>query len=284
MQKYIVDHIIRVYYLKLGALALRLKNDYDKTVIHHFRVDVKKMRAFYRLLSLEAGHGKQLKLPRKLKKMYRYAGVTRDIQLQIKNVADYTQKEDAGLHRLQSLLEHRRKRLDKKNKHILSKSYFLRQERKALEQAPLQLRAETLQLFFRQKKEAIARVIAKGRFSTVGLHSIRKSMKDILYVTSIYTEEIHSSLPLLFWKNNELKEMEDLAHELGRHNDISNTLVLLKSAAAGFTGKALQNTLAYYRHLENEKKELRNKLVARLSSPPVFLSPGAWRLHPVIDQ
>ncbi len=283
MQRYIVEHIIRVYHVKLAALAVQLKDDYNKTIIHHFRVDTKKLRAFYRLLSLEAGQNGQLELPRKLKQMYRCAGAARDIQLQVNGVADYTQNKDAGLQALQSLLEQRLGRLDRKNKHILSKPWFQRQERKALERAPLQLGAETLQLFFRQKKEAITAIITRGQFSIADLHDTRKNIKDVLYVTGIYTEEIHSSLPLLFWKNDDLKEMEDLAHELGLYNDINNTLSLLKNASIRFTGKSLQNTLAYYRYLEEEKKALHDKLVARLSNLPLLFSPGTPRMHPVND-
>ncbi len=283
MQKYIIDHITRVYYIKLAALAFQLRDDYNKKTTHHFRTDTKKLRAFYRLISLEAGQARKLKLPGKLHKMYHHAGAVRDLQVQIKNVEDYFQKTGIKLHTLQAMLELRLKRLSEKKGQILPGEYFADQEKRAQLKSPPQLHAETLQQFFRQKKEAISSIITKARFNATDLHNIRKNIKDILYVTGIYTEDIGSSLPMLFRKNNEMKEMEDLADELGRYNDTGSTLSFLKRNRRAFKGREKQSTLFYSNKLEQEQKDRRNTLVARFKSMTATSSPGPHHLDGAVN-
>src|SRR4051812_45697644 len=88
MEQYLLENIIHLYHSKLAASSRNLKKKAGKGDIHRFRTDIKKLRAFYRLLSLGAGEGKGLQLPRHLKKMYAAVGRIRELQLQIKSVKD----------------------------------------------------------------------------------------------------------------------------------------------------------------------------------------------------
>ena len=80
------EHIIRVFFKRLRRYAGEIKKEGSAKAIHLFRVEIKKLRAFLRLLSLGLKKEDALKLPPKIKKMYRYAGKVRDRQLHYKRM------------------------------------------------------------------------------------------------------------------------------------------------------------------------------------------------------
>ena len=57
--------------------------------IHEFRTEIKKLRAFLRLLNVEIDDDR-LKISKKMKTFYGYAGTIRNLQLQLKNMYAYT--------------------------------------------------------------------------------------------------------------------------------------------------------------------------------------------------
>src|SRR6266436_3162758 len=68
---------LRLHRLKRNyALIKRSKGMED---IHHFRVEIKKLRAFLRML--QTGRDAPIKIPGSLKKIYHYAGLIRELQL-----------------------------------------------------------------------------------------------------------------------------------------------------------------------------------------------------------
>ena len=274
MQKYIAENINRFYYSRLADFAGGMEHHYKKGIIHDFRVDIKKLRAFYRLLSLQTGETDVIKLPRKLKKMYSRLGKIRDLQQHKENVDTFFRNKgiDPPTHLL-AQLKHQLKKRKTKKEIILPGKYFLRQEEKTSTQFPEQFGVETLQSFFRQKKEAIRLIIERGRFDDDELHAIRKSIKDMLYVSVIYTENLKSALALLFWQNNEAGKMESLADDLGKHNDARNNLAWLQRTTTGYTGKDKKKILMYYNAQVQEKKALRNKLIPALHDLALFPAP-----------
>ena len=54
--------------------------------IHECRTEIKKLRAFFRLLNVEAGDDSRLKISKEMKTFYGYAGTIRNLQLQLKNM------------------------------------------------------------------------------------------------------------------------------------------------------------------------------------------------------
>src|SRR5882757_10385737 len=128
MEQYMAENIIHFYYSKLAGAEQQMAHTPGKKIIHSLRVDVKKLRAFCRLLSLEKEEEHALKLPRRLKKMYARAGIVRNLQLQIKNVEDYSRQQNIHPGSLLATLKHRLKKNRQKKGPVLTRKYF---ERKA---------------------------------------------------------------------------------------------------------------------------------------------------------
>jgi hypothetical protein len=266
MEGYIAENINSFYYNRLAGFSGQLETHYKKNTIHLFRLDIKKLRAFYRLLSMETTDGKDLKLPRPLKKMYSGVGKIRDLQQQKTNVEAFARTKGIALSYLLTQLKHELKKQSAKKSFLLPKKFFAQQAEKTNSILPEQFTAETLRYFFLQKMEAIRLVTEKGRFEDDELHAIRKNITDILYVSDVYTADIKSTLPLLFWAAGEQKRMEALAKDLGKYNDIHNNLAWLQHTTTGYTGEDKKDILMYYRAQVHEKKALRHKIIPALQS------------------
>src|SRR5712671_976701 len=81
MEKKDPTHIIHDYFKQLNRHAGKVKKDFTEKAIHDFRIDVKKLRAFLRMLRLRAKKPEQLKYSHPFKKMYSLTGKIRDRQL-----------------------------------------------------------------------------------------------------------------------------------------------------------------------------------------------------------
>jgi len=59
------------------------------------------------------------------------------------------------------------------------------------------------------------------------LHSVRKSLKDIIYVTTIFREDLRSRVPFSGLYRSDYKKAEQLAESLGSFNDITIALAFV---------------------------------------------------------
>jgi CHAD domain-containing protein len=266
MQQHQLENIIRLYYRKLAHAAQRMDKKAGKKNLHSFRVLIKQLRAFFRLLSLEKDQGHPFKLPPRLKRRYAQTGKIRMLQLQLQTAIDSHHPPGAWPRFMPAFIKQQLKKQAHRQKPSLCKKYFHQQAQKAIDRLPLRLRVETLQLFFREKLAAIHHIMNGAQYTGDELHSIRKNIKDILYVTRIYTEQLNSTLPLRFWKEGETDRMKSLAEALGKYNDTRSSLSFLENTAKKFNGKAKEEILAYRHLLLQEKQADRNALIGRLQA------------------
>jgi len=94
---------------------------------------------------------------------------------------------------------------------------------------PDRLSRGSIQQFFRQKKENMCTIISVGFFIDDELHSIRKNIKDIIYINKLLVGNVGMPVKAMQWDKAEIKRAELLAQELGRYNDYCFALSFLKS-------------------------------------------------------
>lgn len=205
-----------------------IKKDFDSAAIHDFRVDVKKLRSFIKLLALEPKAAKDLMLPPGIKKLYTLCGKIRDIQLQQLRMKeafkDYNQLDE-----YENLLNNEMNRWMKKVNIALRYRPLLDAEQKLPGNLPDRLSRGSIQQFFRQKKENMCTIISVGFFIDDELHSIRKNIKDIIYINKLLVGNVGMPVKAMQWDKAEIKRAELLAQELGRYNDYCFALSFLKS-------------------------------------------------------
>lgn len=86
MEKNALKAIITARLKKMQKFGEEIKMHFRDEDIHKFRVEVKKLRAFLRLIALGIKNPKDLKLPKKLKEINTTAGAIRDIHLHLRRM------------------------------------------------------------------------------------------------------------------------------------------------------------------------------------------------------
>jgi len=228
MLKNDIKVIIQQFFKRLNISMTLIKKDFDSAAIHDFRVDVKKLRSFIKLLALEPKAAKDLMLPPGIKKLYTLCGKIRDIQLQQLRMKeafkDYNQLDE-----YENLLNNEMNRWMKKVNIALRYRPLLDAEQKLPGNLPDRLSRGSIQQFFKQKKENMCTIISVGFFIDDELHSIRKNIKDIIYINKLLVGNVGMPVKAMQWDKAEIKRAELLAQELGRYNDYCFALSFLKS-------------------------------------------------------
>jgi len=87
MDKSVVREILKGKNKKIAKLGNAVQKDLAPENIHKFRVEIKRLRSFLRLLAADKSY-KEIKLPKKLKKLYDICGTIREAQLEQKKIAE----------------------------------------------------------------------------------------------------------------------------------------------------------------------------------------------------
>jgi hypothetical protein len=255
------EHIIHNFFIRLKKHNRAIKRNRTAESIKTFRIEVKKLRAFLRLISLEAKDPDELKLPSELKKMHQRGGVLRDQQLQQQRLRDAIREKNLP-HLAKTLLHPQIKETKKTKEKLLSLDEFVRSEKKIRKHLPEKYDTRTIMRFFREKEDVILEIIRKGTYKDKELHDIRKKIKDILYILKLYSEDLRRPLGFRFWTSKELKQVKALEELLGKHNDAHNAMTFLGTKEVNkHEGDEKKLLLAVRREVLSDKRKLRLQIL-----------------------
>ena len=263
MEKKDPTHIIHDYFKQLNKHAGKVKKGFTEKAIHDFRVDVKKLRAFLRMLRLRAKKPEQLKYSRPFKKMYSLTGEIRDRQLCLDRIKE-TDKTYKGskLHDLKKEV----KELAAKKDDFFTKKEFEEMEENIIAHLPVFIGSAGIKNFVQQKKNTINAIVLKRDFKDKELHSIRKSIKDIICITAISASDLRVRLPVSFWNDEKSTKAEDLSNTLGSFNDASTALFFLEPSEIKKTQpEEKKQLLSIRRQWLAEKRKLKKDILRQLS-------------------
>src|SRR6478672_10524069 len=83
MKEHAINGVLHTRLKKIQGHFHQLQESFDTEAIHDFRLEVKKLRGFLRLLQAGLSPGSQLKIPPHLKAIYEATGQIRNIQLHL---------------------------------------------------------------------------------------------------------------------------------------------------------------------------------------------------------
>ena len=207
---------------EITGLCEIIGNDFDKDTIHQFRVTVKTLRSFLRLLKLHAPQP-HLQLTRKFKRLYHIAGTIRDTQLEYEKMSENKVALPEYINKLMYILSAQKKEW---------KKHYRKKIVRKLEKRLLSLKYEglhpvILENFFNSKMAAIALISKSASPSDEQVHRMRKEVKDILYSSKLakqYWKGAHSKLKLY-----PVKQLDNFAKVAGEYNDNRITLEHIRS-------------------------------------------------------
>lgn len=202
----------------------RIGRDFDKETIHKFRVSVKTLRSFLRLLRTGSKEP-YAKLPGKFKRLYQVAGAIRDAQLELEkleigsDLPVYTQKLRNDIERCKKEWNnHYSKKLMVKLKKRLS-NYHL-----------VSLNPQVLTDFFAIRIEAVATCAKTKSPSNAQVHEMRKQLKDLVYTSKLAKKEWRTAYERI--KRIPVKTLDNLTADIGEYNDARLTYEHLNSFAS----------------------------------------------------
>jgi len=262
-----ITHIIKDIFRQIKkTIPLVVKNS-DQDSIHKFRIQIKKLRAFLRLISHEPLY---LKVPKSLKKIYSVTGEVRSLQLQLSQTNNPT-KNNNGLAQYHQQLENELDSRMEELKILFDGKAILSKEKKIISKIPESIDNLVIIKFYQLNIKAINDIIVLGEFSDEELHSVRKRLKDMIYVSKILQESGDQLPQANFLKEENLSSAEKIAQDLGMFNDLSSGLQFLKPGDFNDIGSEEKIKLESIRSEWNLRKmDLKADLVRLITASPVF--------------
>jgi CHAD domain-containing protein len=222
-----IENIIRLFFLRLKKLYSQVEKNPDTASIKPFRIQIKKIRAFLRLLRLEpASHG-ELRLPKPLKKRYQSGGDLQDIGILEIRIEKAKATHPGNQYDTSHLFDDARKKYAKIKRTFLSDEEYSGSESGILKEIPSKCSISTVKRFLREKINSILYIVEGGNLTDKKLHKMRKILKDILYTLKLYREDLRKPLGFAFWSPRERDMAVRTEEWLGAYNDNRNSIKLL---------------------------------------------------------
>ena len=251
-RKALEDVIIR-HISSMEKHCHRLPGSFDPEDIHDLRVDYKKTRAFLRLLQLDKKTG-DMHIPDKLKAVYQNGGKVRDLQLFLAQLQ--AMEVVPGL---PVCVAHWNRQLFTCKEQVvrsIEAVHFKKLLGDITKELPPQLHDDTLKKFI-QRKIAAIHIVLLAADNEKNLHTIRKHLKDLIYVSRIYENEWDIPFPISGWKSE--KELSDMAATLGDFNDRCLELSLLQSGYSNDCGDDEKDKLQELQKNWQQQKETQQR-------------------------
>lgn len=217
-----IKHVVEDYFKTIGKVLPSIIKESAKDDIHDFRVEVKKLRAFLRLLNggEETDHSL---IPKLLKSFYGYTGIVRDLQLQrhyiFSYITNYKIEEPAEY---LAILNDEEKYWMQNAKALMADKDFSEAKEKILKQIPHKLEKSAIKKFVENKLDELEQQL-KNLKDDAAIHTIRKILKDILYAWD-YIKDV-AQLPEIISKQDDVKL---LTKQLGDYIDLCMQLEFLQ--------------------------------------------------------
>lgn len=222
-----VKHIVCQFHKELNKHYQKSIKDFDMEALHQLRLTYKKLRAFLRMTSYREEGGAEITIAKKMKKAYRIAGLIRDIQLQQQRIAEVAGQFGFQPKAYARLLEKEINRQKPGLSRIISSEIIKNHKKKIYLLLPAKFSLLDADLYVQKRWAAVNAIIVSGHFYDIDIHAIRKSLKDLLYNFSIFSEAEQQLLSQRVWKGKDDLYYKALLEELGSFQDQCTAIVLL---------------------------------------------------------
>lgn len=171
MKRSVIKKTIKKQLKKLQEVYASMQLTYSIEAIHNFRVSVKHLRAFTRMI--KSGDKKHSSIPKKLKNVYHHTGVVRNWQLFMQTFSRNRSLKRYALRNLDIALASLRQSMTRDLVRKAAKKLLSRIRGKVEKKQVLAFRHNTLQ--------DIDRLAHRKISNEDDLHAIRKNLKDLQY-------------------------------------------------------------------------------------------------------
>lgn len=254
-----LENVVHHFCKKLEDAQARIAAGFGVEDIHQFRVEVKKLRAYLRLVATQGAPLGDI-FPAPLKDFYQHLGQIRTIQLtreKLKHLEHDTSVLEVIITRLADEEE-----MFQQSGHDWSARVQLQgYELIWTSWLPEYLSDKKIQRFVNYKLASI-RLCLLDIYSEDNLHQVRKELKDLLYVVKIFRNAWGIPFPV-DWPVD-VDSMTRMADSLGQYNDFRTWRTLLQSHEQFLPTTELEIVHHLLRQWEIEQADLFKSLLPDL--------------------
>jgi CHAD domain-containing protein len=218
--------VVHASFKDLRKLVDEIKEKPTEDAVHDFRVKIKKLRAFLRMLQV-SGEDRSLKIPGRVKKLYDRLGSIRDLQICHDKVSALNEAEADTIRHFRKELEKKLKNNEEENKTYVSRKYWESREEEITNALPEELDEQMIYDFFNSKLISVNKIVESGVFEDEDLHTIRKQLKDMIHINSFLEEYFNGLFPMPVFSEDQKMILEVTASVLGQFVDMIRSLALL---------------------------------------------------------
>jgi CHAD domain-containing protein len=226
MKRDTIIHVFGKRFKKIRKHYYKLLEDFDAEEVHDFRLEIKKLRAFIRLVNKGLPEDEPLKMEKNLKTFYSSTGNLRNLELHQQRINLFC--EDLLLEKPELYFQVLKKEGDQLKENarqlagMISLNGFEKKIRNAL---PDKLKPSAIDDFILEKKCTLRAFISLQEHQEEILHEIRKILKDMLYDWVYLDLDATTTFPASLAHPDVLK---DLTVKLGDFHDLTVSLLFLE--------------------------------------------------------
>lgn len=265
MKKGEIDTLIKDSFKKTDRYFHKMITSFETEDIFEFRAEIKKLKIFLHLLSMESADGISYRITKRMKTLYGYVGIIRNLQLQIEKVNDYLKKHSINtplsyLIKLQNEIANWKKNTTD----FIEKDYnFLNDEDEILAAVPDKLTKKSIKKFIHYTLYEIG-MLAGRLDDDESFDNMRKLLEDIFYNWTFIEPYVKVDQTALLNK----KQMGECLQLFWNFRDKCMDLTLLETYNNGTMEKSEAVILKALEQVWlKEKQELKSLLCARIGSP-----------------
>lgn len=243
-----------LWYQMKGDLRDFIKTG-DQEKLHHFRVQVKKLRAFLLLVDHTLPHSRLLKTFKPIRQIFKDGGKIREAYLNLQLSSKYgLQNDDFILQQVNSMDKDIKAFMDN-SKHYMK---TVRAVHTRIEDGLKAVEGEHISEFYKSQLEQITVALNNLEFNE-GLHECRKRIKTLLYNRKIAAGALESSLRI---DNDYLDKLQE---GIGQWHD--NLLAIALFSAPGVNAK---NVVAKIKRQNTRQRKSISNLAAHFWKKATF--------------
>ncbi|MEO9147135.1 MAG: hypothetical protein ABI237_16420 [Ginsengibacter sp.] len=238
-------------------------DNFEDKDIREFRSEIRKLKAFLHLLSMESEDGLSCSITRRMRITYGYLGIIHNFHLQLKEASEYEKKSSKHIPAFyMDMLEKEFDYWKKISKGYVDPDYdFLTDEYEILATLPDNLTNKSKINFINYTLYEIGEMSA--RQDEEGLNNVRKFMEDIYYNLPLLNPFLTRQFTILF----DEKEVNECLKLFSKFRDKCTAIVLLQTFSTDTLEKHEKQLLKQMEYdWLCEKKEIKEQLISKLDA------------------
>jgi len=258
MKQQRIVHKIKADYGALSRAESQMAESCSIENVHQFRLCYKHIDALVDMLAYKRW-AKDLIIPQKLKKVYKYSGTIRKLQLQVDT---FRRSENKFAIQYLKVLKLAIRDAERQLLKLLSSKLVRKSRSQNMAEIKGSFRTKDYCKFLVAKSKRIYKIIHEEPMDDQKLHTIRKDLKRILYTKGLLTGRIRTGEKALHIYNS---SFEGLLQNLGRLQDECNVIDLLEPQRYPKLSHEVKLWMKGQRQKLRERKEkMRKRLSAQL--------------------